>query len=92
MLATIRRDLVTPCAVALKDGLLAHDLEDAAVKRAGLESAARVVVAAAAVKWEAQARALVAGLDRVDIMVTDKQFSPDERRRLDDNSVEVVNV
>jgi DeoR/GlpR family transcriptional regulator of sugar metabolism len=50
------------------------------------------VVAAAAAKWDAQARALVAGLDRVDIMVTDKQFSQDERRRLDDNSVEVVNV
>lgn len=84
--------VVTPCAVDLKDGLLAHDLDDAAVKRAGLESASRVVVAAAAAKWEAHARALVAGLDRVDIMVTDKQFSPDERRRLEDNSVEVVNV
>jgi DeoR/GlpR family transcriptional regulator of sugar metabolism len=84
--------VVTPCAVDLKDGLLAHDLEDAAVKRAGLESASRVVLAAAAAKWEAHARALVAGFDRVDIMVTDRQFSPDERRRLDDNSVEVVNV
>ena len=31
--------VVTPCALNLKDGLLAHDLDDAAVKRAGLESA-----------------------------------------------------
>jgi len=84
--------VVTPCAVDLRDGLLAHDLEDAAVKRAGLESASRVVVAAAAAKWEAQARALVASLDRVDIMVTDKQFSPAEQQRLDDSNVEVVNV
>jgi DeoR/GlpR family transcriptional regulator of sugar metabolism len=84
--------VVTPCAVDLKDGLLAHDLDDAAVKRAGVESAARVVVAASAAKWEAVARALVGGLDRVDIMVTNKQFSPEEHRRLDDNSVEVVNV
>ncbi|WP_461173147.1 DeoR/GlpR family DNA-binding transcription regulator [Arthrobacter sp. Z1-9] len=84
--------VVTPCAVDLKDGLLAHDLDDAAVKRAGVESASRVVVAASAAKWEAVARALVGGLDRVDIMVTNKQFSPEEQRRLDDNSVEVVNV
>jgi len=84
--------VVTPCSVNLQDGLLAHDLEDAAVKRAGLESASRVVVAASAAKWDAMARALVGGLDRVDIMVTDKQFSPEERRRLDDNSVEVVNI
>jgi DeoR/GlpR family transcriptional regulator of sugar metabolism len=84
--------VVTPCAVDLRHGVLAHDLEDAAVKRAGLESASRVIVAAAAAKWAAHARALVAGLDRVDLLVTDKQFSPDEQRRLDDNSVEVVNV
>jgi DeoR/GlpR family transcriptional regulator of sugar metabolism len=37
--------IITPCALNLKDGLLAHDLDDAAVKRAGLESAARVIVA-----------------------------------------------
>jgi len=84
--------VVTPCAVDHMAGLLAHDLDDAAVKRAGLESASRVVVAAAAAKWDAVARALVGGLDRVDIMVTNKQFSPEEQRRLDDNSVEVVNV
>ncbi|MHC6591766.1 DeoR/GlpR family DNA-binding transcription regulator [Arthrobacter sp. C152] len=84
--------IVTPCAVDLKDGLLAHDLEDAAVKRAGLESAARVVLAASAAKWQAHARALVSGLDRVDVMVTDKTFSTAERAQLDQYSVEVVNV
>src|SRR6478736_1853320 len=36
--------VVTPCAMDFSDGLLAHDLDDAAVKRAGLEAAARVVV------------------------------------------------
>lgn len=84
--------VVTPCAVDLRDGLLAHDLDDAAVKRAGVESASRVVVAAAAAKWHAVARALVGSLDRVDIIVTNKEFSREEQRRLDDNSVEVVNV
>jgi DeoR/GlpR family transcriptional regulator of sugar metabolism len=84
--------VVTPCAVDFKDGLLAHDLEDAAVKRAGLEAGARVVLAAAAAKWRAQARVLVASLERVDVMVTDKDFSAEERAQLDKYSVEVVNV
>lgn len=82
--------IVTPCAVDPKDGLLAHDLEDAAVKRAGLESAGRVVVAAAAAKWHAHARALVSGLERVDVLVTDKNFSAEERAQLDKYSLEVV--
>lgn len=83
--------VVTPCAVSTT-GLLAHDLEDAALKRAGLDSSARVVLAAAAAKWHAAARVLVAGLDRVDVMVTDKNFSAAERAQLDEYSVEVVNV
>ncbi|OAE00172.1 DeoR/GlpR family DNA-binding transcription regulator [Arthrobacter sp. OY3WO11] len=84
--------VVTPCAVDLKAGLLAHDIDDAAVKRAGLDSAARLVVAASAAKWEAQARALVAGLERVDILVTDKNLSAEERAQLDKYSLEVVTV
>ncbi|UKA66850.1 DeoR/GlpR family DNA-binding transcription regulator [Arthrobacter sp. FW306-05-C] len=84
--------VVTPCAVHPNDGLLAHDLEDAAVKKAGLESAARVVVAASAAKWQAHARVLVAGLDRVDIIVTDRQFSAQDKAELEKYSVEVVSV
>lgn len=84
--------VVTPCAVDPNDGLLAHDLEDAAVKKAGLEAAARVVVAASAAKWEAHARVLVAGLDRVDIIVTDRRFSAQDRAVLEKYSVEVVSV
>lgn len=84
--------VVTPCAIDLEAGLLAHDLEDAAVKRAGLESASRVIVAATESKWNAHARALVAGLDRVDIIVTDKELHSEERRRLAGNNVEVVEI
>ncbi|KUM39333.1 DeoR/GlpR family DNA-binding transcription regulator [Arthrobacter sp. EPSL27] len=84
--------VVTPCALNLRDGLLAHDLDDAAVKRAGLESAARVVVACSGTKWNASAVALVAALDAVDVLVTDKQFSPEELAQLTRHSVEVVNV
>ena len=82
--------VVTPCALNLKDGLLAHDLEDAAVKRAGLESAARVIVAAAGHKWNAGARALVAAMDSVDVIVTDLEPSPEDLAQLNKLSVEVV--
>jgi DeoR/GlpR family transcriptional regulator of sugar metabolism len=82
--------VVTPCALNLKDGLLAHDLEDAAVKRAGLESAARVIVACAGSKWNANAMALVAPLESVAVIVTDKDFSAEELAHLNKLSVEVV--
>jgi DeoR/GlpR family transcriptional regulator of sugar metabolism len=84
--------VVTPCALNLKDGLLAHDLDDAAVKRAGLESASRVIVACAGAKWNAAAVALVADLDSVDVIVTDMSFSPQELTELGKHSVKVVNV
>lgn len=82
--------VVTPCALNLKDGLLAHDLDDAAVKRAGLESAARVIVASSGSKWNASAVALVAAMDTVDVIVTDLKPSPEDLARLDKLSVEVV--
>lgn len=84
--------VVTPCALNLKDGLLAHDLDDAAVKRAGLESAGRVIVACAGAKWNAAAVALVADLESVDVIVTDRPFSPQELTELGKHSVKVVNV
>ncbi len=82
--------VVTPCALNFRDGLLAHDLEDAAVKRAGLESAGRVIVACAGAKWNATAMALVAPLDAVNVIVTDKDLSSDELAHLNKLSVEVV--
>ena len=82
--------MVTPCALNLKDGLLAHDLEDAAVKRAGLDSAARVIVACAGSKWSASAMALVAPLESVTLIVTDKDLSAEELAHLNKLPVEVV--
>ena len=51
-----------------------------------------MVAAAAAVKWQASARVLVANLDRVDIIVTDRQFSAQDKGKLEKYSVEVVSV
>lgn len=82
--------VVTPCALNAKDGLLAHDLDDAAIKRAGIESSTRVVVACAGSKWSANAVALVAALNAVDIIVTDKDLGADELAHLNQLQVEVV--
>ena len=38
------------------------------------------------------ARALVTGLEQVDVLVTDKDFSAEERAQLDKFSLEVVTV
>lgn len=84
--------VVTPCAVNLKDGLLAHDLEDAAIKRAGIESAARVIAACSGSKWNASAVALVAAIESVDVLVTDRNPDPNELDQLERLSVEVVTV
>lgn len=84
--------VVTPCALTFQDGLLAHDLDDAAVKRAGLESAGRVIVACTGSKWNASAVALVASLDAVDTIVTDKDLSAEETAQLVQHSVEAVIV
>ncbi|WP_426004967.1 DeoR/GlpR family DNA-binding transcription regulator [Paenarthrobacter sp. NyZ202] len=82
--------VVTPCAINVKDGLLAHDLNDAAAKRAGMESASKVIVAASGAKWLASAVALVSALDAVDVIVTDLEPSPEISARLNKLSVEVV--
>lgn len=84
--------VITPCAMNLRDGLLAHDLDDAALKRAGLQSAGRVIVACSGSKWNASAVALVAAVDAVDTIVTDRTPAPDERSELARKSVEVVIV
>ena len=84
--------VVTPCALNFRDGLLAHDLDDAAVKRAGLESAGRVIAACSGTKWDASAVALVAALASVDVLVTDKHLSSEELAQLAQHSVEAVIV
>jgi DeoR/GlpR family transcriptional regulator of sugar metabolism len=51
-----------------------------------------VIVACAGSKWNAKAMALVAELDRVDVIVTEKDLTAQELAQLHNLSVEVVNV
>ena len=72
-LAELRFDtaVLTCCAADPDAGVTAHDLADAAVKKALRRSAQRTVLVAEGVKFHRTALAVVCGLDEVDVLVTD---------------------
>lgn len=72
-LRALRFDTVvlTCCGLSLAAGVTAHDLQDAAVKRAAVESSNRVVLVAEGAKFARTALAVVCAYDRVDVVVTD---------------------
>lgn len=79
-IASLRFDtaIITPCAFDLGTGIMAYDLADAAIKKAAIASARRVIVVCDRSKWERRAPAVVAGLDKIDQVVTDHIFSEHE--------------
>lgn len=76
-IASLRFDtaIICPCGLAGAT-LTAHDLEDAAVKRAMIASSARVIVAADSSKLGHAAMAVVCPAERIDLLVTDVDASP----------------
>jgi DeoR/GlpR family transcriptional regulator of sugar metabolism len=82
--------VLTCCGFSLDAGVTAHDLQDAAVKRAALDSANRVVLVAEGAKFARTALAVVCPYDRVDIVVTDDSAPADALSRLRSAGVQVV--
>lgn len=78
-LASLRFDTVvlTCCGLSAANGVTAHDLQDAAVKRAAVRAATRTVLVAESAKFARTALAVVCGLDQVDVLVTDAD-APDD--------------
>ncbi|WP_141270104.1 DeoR/GlpR family DNA-binding transcription regulator [Kocuria varians] len=66
------------CGLSAADGLTAYDLDDAAVKKAGLAASARTVLAADSGKLGRTARARVVPADGTDEIVTDSGAAPAE--------------
>lgn len=66
------------CGLTATDGLTAYDLEDAAVKRAAIASARRVVAVAEAAKLTRTALAFVAPASALHAVVTDEAAPSDE--------------
>ncbi|MFH8371604.1 DeoR/GlpR family DNA-binding transcription regulator [Streptomyces sp. NPDC018031] len=79
-LAALRFDtaVIGCCGLTPGDGLTAYDLADAAVKRAAMASARRVIAVADGAKFSRTALAFVAPLDAIDAVVTDASASPED--------------
>jgi DeoR/GlpR family transcriptional regulator of sugar metabolism len=89
-IAALRFDtaVLAPCGLA-GGQVTAHDLGDAAVKRAMIASAARVVVAADGSKFRQTAMAVVSATDAVDMVITDATAPGDALDALRAAGVEV---
>jgi len=73
-------------------GLTAYDLADAAIKRAAIASARRVIVVAEAAKLSRTALAFVAPASALDAVVTERSAPVDETDALTDAGVTVRTV
>jgi DeoR/GlpR family transcriptional regulator of sugar metabolism len=69
--------VVSSCAALPAHGLTTNTLADTAMKRALIESSARVVLAIESVKLERTAMVTVAGAEAIDVLVTDADADPD---------------
>lgn len=79
-LAALRFDtaVIGCCGLTATDGLTAYDLDDAAVKRAAIASARRVIAVAEAAKLSRTALAFVAPASGLHAVVTDEAAPNDE--------------
>ena len=72
-LASLRFDtaVIGCCGLTTAHGVTGHDLADAAVKRAAMRSASRVIAVADASKFDHTALAVVTPVSELDVVVTD---------------------
>jgi DeoR/GlpR family transcriptional regulator of sugar metabolism len=91
-LAALRFDtaFLTCCGLSLDHGVTAHDVQDAAVKRAARAAASRVVLVAEGAKFARTALAVVCPARDVDIVVTDQAAPEEAVGRLRAAGVEVL--
>lgn len=93
-LRSVRFDtaIISPCGASPEDGVMAHDLQDAAVKRAIIGAARRTILVADSSKFSRSAMAAVCPLDSIDILVTDSEVPAQVVERLSAGGVQVVVV
>ncbi len=81
--------VITCCGLSTTHGLTAHDLVEAAAKRAAIESSRRIVVAADAEKFARTALAAICAIDRIDVLITDSRAPANEVAAIERLGVEV---
>ncbi|MEW2130618.1 DeoR/GlpR family DNA-binding transcription regulator [Streptomyces sp. NPDC005435] len=88
----IRADVAFVAAngFSAEHGLTTPDLAESAVKRAAVAAARRVVLLADSAKHGQEHFARFAGLDEVDLLITDSGLSPDDAAAIERGGTEVV--
>jgi DeoR/GlpR family transcriptional regulator of sugar metabolism len=93
-LTSVRFDvaIISPCGAAADSGVMAHDLQDAAVKKAIMAASKRTIMVADGAKFSRSAMAAVCPLNSVDVLVTDASAPSAVTDRLTLDGVQVVVV
>jgi DeoR family fructose operon transcriptional repressor len=91
-LAELRADVafVATNGLTVGHGLTTPDADEASTKRAVIACARRTVVLADSTKLGVEAAVRFATLDSLDVLVTDSDVEPADRRALEDAGIEVV--
>jgi DeoR/GlpR family transcriptional regulator of sugar metabolism len=77
------------CGLTVRDGVSAHDLTEAQVKRAAVHAAARVVAAVDSSKLGLTAFARVCPANEIDVLVTDRDAAEDQVEQFRAAGVEI---
>jgi DeoR/GlpR family transcriptional regulator of sugar metabolism len=93
-LAALRFDtaIIGCCGVNAVNGLTAYDLDDAAIKRAAITSARRIIAVAEAAKLSCTALAFVAPVSALHAIITDKSAPDDQTSQLSAAGVTIRKV
>jgi DeoR/GlpR family transcriptional regulator of sugar metabolism len=83
---------VLSCCGMAGGQVTAHDIGDAAVKKAMRASAARTVLVADSSKFGRAAMAVVCRVDEVDVLVTDRSVPKNVAREVRDQGIELLSV
>jgi DeoR/GlpR family transcriptional regulator of sugar metabolism len=78
------------CGASLDAGITAHDLDDAAAKRAMINAGRRIVLIAEGAKFARSAMSVVCGLTDVDVVITDESAPAAVLDELREAGVEVI--
>jgi DeoR/GlpR family transcriptional regulator of sugar metabolism len=82
--------VLTCCGFSATDGVMAHDVQEAAVKRAAVESSNRVVLVAEAAKFARSALVVACPTASIDTVVTDTDAPHDAVEQLTAAGVDVI--
>ncbi|SDS97480.1 DeoR/GlpR family DNA-binding transcription regulator [Microlunatus soli] len=84
--------LLTPCAITAEHGVTAYDVDDATIKRTGIDAANRVIALAEGRKLARTAMAAVCEPGEIDILITDRDAPVAATDALVELGIEVVRV